>query len=158
MTSPDALRVGTSLPAGKIGRAFSISEGSSRFKRRSRSTARSGFAAFHVANLASHSLCKAAPRSFTFLTWLKTSLGIANFSSGFRPSSFFVAATSSSPNAAPCDFAELRSFGAGQAITLLSLIKDGLLISAFASIIARSKLSISTLPSEFAATSITCQL
>ena len=87
----------------------------------------------------------------------KTSSGIANFSSGFRPSSTFVAAISSSPSAEPWDFAVLRSFGAGQAMTDFIRISVGLVVCFFAETIAASSATRSTFPSARVATSITSQ-
>ena len=101
MTCPDEVRVATSLPASNTGRVASQPAGSSRSTNRFKSAARSGCALCHWANFPSHSLCNCAPRAFTARTCAKTSAGIANFSSGLRPSSTLVAAISSSPSADP---------------------------------------------------------
>ena len=45
---------------------------------------------------------------------------------GGKPSSDFVAATSSAPSAEPCDLAVFRALGAGQAITVFNLMRTGL--------------------------------
>ena len=117
ITFPEAARVATSFPGSNTGSAESHPVGNSRLTRRSRSAALSGCAAFQESNLLFQSLRVAAPRSLTRRMCARTSSGKANFSSGLRPSSTLVAAISSSPSAEPCDFAVLRSFGAGHAIT-----------------------------------------
>ena len=153
MTWPEAARVAKSFPASKTGRDESQPVGSSRFCKRVSICAFSGLAALHASNFLFHAACAAAPRSLTARTCAKTSTGIANFSSGLRPNSFFVAAISSSPSADPCDFAVPRNFGAGHAITECIRINDGFVVSAFAANIAASSDAKSIFPSARAATS-----
>ena len=101
ITCPEAARVATSFPLSNTGRSLSQPFGSSFETRRSRSSARFGFADFHSVNFVFQAACAAAPRSLTARTWAKTSAGMANFSSGLRPNSTLVAAISSSPSAEP---------------------------------------------------------
>jgi hypothetical protein len=61
-----------------------------------------------------------------------TSSGTSNVRSGSKPSTFLVAATSSSPRAEPCALPVFCAFGAGQAMMVRSRMKLGLLVSAFA--------------------------
>ena len=62
MTSPDALRVATSLPASNVGIKESQSAGNSLAKILARSFARSGWSFFHKSNLLFQASCAAAPR------------------------------------------------------------------------------------------------
>ncbi|CAB4716772.1 unannotated protein [freshwater metagenome] len=157
ITSPEAARVAISFPAAKNGRSASQLEGSSWFRRRSRSWAELEFFDFQSAKALFHCSCRSAPRLLTWRACAKTSLGIANFSSGFKPSSTFVAAISSSPNAEPCDLPVPRRVGAGHAITVFRRMREGFVFSFFAAIMAASSAAISTLPSSAVATSMTCQ-
>ena len=65
MTSPDALRVETSLPASKVGTSESQSLGSSPAIILESSFARSGSDLDHELNLMFQESCAAEPRSFT---------------------------------------------------------------------------------------------
>ena len=157
ITSPDAARVATSLPGAKTGNCESQPAGRVLFCKRVSNSALSGFAALHVSNFASHCLRAAAPRSLTKRACARTSVGIAKCSSGFSPNATLVSLISSSPNAEPCDAAVPRALGAGHAITDFILIKVGFETSFFAATIAASRAARSTLPSDAAATSMTCQ-
>ena len=155
ITSPDALRVATSLPASKLGTSESQSAGNSFAIIRERSFARSGSLFFHVSNLLFQESCAAAPRSLTKRAWDRSFSGKAKCSSGFNPSSFLVAAISSAPNADPCDFEVPFAFGAGQAMTVFNRIRVGCLRLRPAVLIALSRFTKSTSPLDNAATSIT---
>ena len=157
MTSPDALRVATSLPAGYCGRSESQPLGNSPLTKRLSNVARSGSALCQAANFLSQSLRDTALLVLTWRTCAKISGGIAKCSSGLRPNNFLVSAISSAPRAEPCDSAVLRAFGAGQAMIDCIRISVGWLLSFLAATIAASRARRSTLPSFAAATSITFQ-
>ena len=157
ITSPDAFRVATSLPAGYCGRSASQPLGRSPLTKRFNNVARSGLALFQDANFSSQAFREAAPLVLTSRTWARISAGIAKCSSGSKPSNFFVSAISSAPRAEPWDSAVFRALGAGQAIIDCMRISVGLIVSFLAAIIAASTAVRSTSPSLAAATSMTFQ-
>ena len=98
----DALRVATPLASGShTGRSSAQPSGSSRRDSLSNSALCSGLAAAHASNFFCHSACFSVPRSAAVRVWLITSSAMKKFTSGSNPSSRLVAATSSSPSAAP---------------------------------------------------------
>ena len=127
ITSPEAFRVATSLPASKVGTKESQSVGNSFDKILASNLARSGSLFFHTSIFLFQAVCACAPRIFTSRACANKSSGNAKCSSGLRPSSDLVAATSSAPNAEPCDLAVPRAFGDGHAITVCRRIRVGCL-------------------------------
>ena len=105
ITSPDAALVATSFPVAKTGMSESQPVGKPRVRNLSRRAALSAWADFQLSNFASHCMRDCAPRSLTKRACDKISGGIAKCSSGFNPSASFVALTSSSPSADPCEAA-----------------------------------------------------
>src|SRR3954453_6839458 len=159
-TVPDALRVAMPLGSGsKVGSASVQPSGSCRPLSRSSSAARSALASRQAWYDPFHSSCSFEPLSTTERACASTSSVTSNVCSGSKPSSRFVAATSSAPRAEPCALPVFCLFGAGQPMIVRSVMNDGRLVSAFAASIAASSASTSSTywPLCFQSTVCTCQ-
>ena len=89
------------------------------------STTSDGADSFQESNRSCHAACHSLPRSTSERVRVSTSSGTAKWASGSKPSTFLVAATSSSPRAEPCDFPVPWALGAGHAMTVCSTIRLG---------------------------------
>ena len=161
ITLPLAERVATPFAsAGNTGSASASPSGSVRPLIRWSSASASGLAWDHAAYCSSQAAPAAEPRSSRARVWSSTSSEMSKVRSGSKPSTFLVAATSSSPRALPWAAPVPWAFGAGQAMTVSSTIRLGLSVTALPfSIAACSAWTSSTyfLPPLVQSTVCTCQ-
>ena len=116
--------------AGNSGSASVQPSGSRRCDIRSKSARPRRCPSAQASNDCCHSACAARPRSTTSRACASTLGSTSKVFDGSKPSSFLVAATSSSPRALPCALPVFCAFGAGQAMTVRSAMKDGRSVSA----------------------------
>ncbi len=126
MTAPEALRVATPFgSASHVGRSASQPSGRVRVCSRSkRATSAEGLRVQRW-NLSSQAACASLPRSTARRVWAITSGATSKVCSGSNPSTFLVAATSSSPRAEPWASPVFWADGAGQAMIVRRTMRLG---------------------------------
>ena len=146
------------LPGSKVGKV--MPSGSLRSATRSSMAARSGLAICQAANFSSHSARKALPRSAALARAWSTAAGSTAKGLSSKPSSAFMALISSAPILAPCTECEPALVGSGHPMTVVSLMKEGLSVTARAASIAAYSSSIFSsyfVPPLVKSTCCTCQ-
>jgi hypothetical protein len=139
ITCPLALRVATPLgSAAKVGRSSAQPCGRLRVCIRSKSAFCSGWSAAHASKASCHSAWARWPRSTSLRVCSSTPGGISKVWSASKPSTFLVAATSSSPRADPCALPVFWASGAGQAMIVRRTMKLGRSVTARAASMAAS--------------------
>ena len=123
---PEAFLVATPFSlAGKTGSASAQPSGSSLARSRASSLLRPGLADDHAANESSQAACSCLPRSATLRACATSSSQAGKDTSGSKPRTRLVAATSSAPSAEPCAAPVSCLSGAGQPMMVRRPMIDG---------------------------------